>query len=40
LAASFRAWKLRHASENVNRSWLYAAKEVRNRCSFTPHSVR
>jgi hypothetical protein len=39
LAASFRAWKLRQTSEQVNRSWLYAAKEVRNRCSLTPHFV-
>jgi hypothetical protein len=28
LAASFRLWALRHAPEKVNRSWLYAAKEV------------
>lgn len=29
LAASVRIWVLRRASEKVNRSWLYAAKEVR-----------
>ncbi|KAJ6082006.1 hypothetical protein N7499_006880 [Penicillium canescens] len=28
LTASFRAWKLRRAPEKVNRSWLYAAKEL------------
>ena len=29
LIASARIWALRRASEKVNRSWLYAAKEVR-----------
>jgi hypothetical protein len=39
LTASFRAWKLRHASEKVNRSWLYAAKQVRDLYSGTQQSV-
>lgn len=29
IAAFARIWVLRRASEKVNRSWLYAAKEVR-----------
>jgi hypothetical protein len=28
LSGVFRIWSLRYASEKVNRSWLYAAKEV------------
>lgn len=29
LATSIRVWTLWHAVEKVNRSWLYAAKQVR-----------
>ncbi|KAJ5364163.1 P-loop containing nucleoside triphosphate hydrolase protein [Penicillium cataractarum] len=28
LSGAVRVWNLRHATEKVNRSWLYAAKEV------------